>query len=205
MFMFRPVNAILPARLTLSRTVSLRSTSLLRGYSTKEPNDTLECGDEKPKTVQNERLLRILSKSRTLTKLSRSKRFSHYFDKLSQAGAISTVTSFLVLHELTAIVPLFGMWWVLYNLDLTDQYDLPVYFTDLLNKCGDVIERLVGDSYDGFERNRLVLSGAIAYAAVKLLYPLRVIVSLWGAPYFGNWVMLPFKKLKLKLKNTKKK
>lgn len=117
MFMFRPVNAILPARLTLSRTVSLRSTSLLRGYSTKEPNDTLECGDEKPKTVQNERLLRILSKSRTLTKLSRSKRFSHYFDKLSQAGAISTVTSFLVLHELTAIVPLFGMWWVLYNLD----------------------------------------------------------------------------------------
>lgn len=172
---------------------------LLRSYSsTNEKKPTLN--------KRQDRLHRIISKSRILTRLNKQPRFALYFDKLSEAGITSTVTSFLILHELTAIAPLFAFWYVLYQLDLPEQYELPVYFKDLLNQCGDAIEKLVGDEYSsGFDHNRLILAGAISYAIVKLLYPLRVLVSLWGAPYVGRWLLGPFRKIKSKLKRRTEK
>lgn len=143
------------------------------------------------------RLQKIISKSRTLSKLNQNPKFAHYFSRLSEAGVTSTVTSFLILHEITAIVPLFGLWWVFYQLDLPDQYELPLYFTNLLDQCGDAMEKLVGDDYSkGFDKNRLILSGAISYAIIKVLYPLRVLVSLWAAPYLGKLLLLPLRKIK---------
>lgn len=123
-------------------------------------------------------------------------RYKHYFDKLSEAGAVSTMTSFLILHEITAIVPLFALWGLLYNLDLSDQYEMPVYFKDLLNKCGESIGKLIGDYDNGWDRDRLVVSGALAYAIVKVLYPARILFSLWAAPYVGTFVIMPFTKLR---------
>ncbi|SCV03256.1 LAME_0H08966g1_1 [Lachancea meyersii CBS 8951] len=142
-----------------------------------------------------DRLHKFIAKSRFLTKLNEKPKFRAYFDKLAHTSPVSTITSFLILHEITAIVPLFGLWWALYKLNLDEQYNLPVYFKELLNQCGDSIEKLV-DNYDqGFDRNRLILSGAVSYAIVKVLYPIRVLVSLWAAPFFLKWVLAPFRKL----------
>lgn len=157
------------------------------------------------KTDSQDKLQRIISKSKTLSKLSKNPRFARYFDRLHEAGVTSTVTSFLILHELSAIAPLFTLWWVFYQIDLPDQYELPLYFTNLLNQCGDAMEKLVGENYsEGFDRNRLILSGAISYAIVKFLYPLRVLVSLWGAPYLGQWLLLPFYKVTSLFNKNKK-
>ncbi|GAV55030.1 hypothetical protein ZYGR_0AS03530 [Zygosaccharomyces rouxii] len=148
---------------------------------------------------QQDRLHKIIAKSRILSKLNRNPRFASYFDRLSDAGVTSTVTSFLILHEFTAIVPLFGLWYIFYQLDLPEQYELPLYFRDLLNRCGDAMERLVGDNYSkDLDHNRLILAGAISYSIVKLLYPVRVFLSLWGAPYIGRWILSPFRRIRSK-------
>ncbi|SCW03542.1 LAFE_0G12772g1_1 [Lachancea fermentati] len=176
---------------------------IIRFYSKNSSSSEDEIAKQKrDKSV--DRIHKIISKSRMLTKLNQQPRFKHYFDQLAETSPLSTITSFLILHEFTAIVPLFGFWWILYTLNLSDQYELPVYFTDQLNRCGDAIEKLVGNHYEGYDRNRLILSGAISYAIVKLLYPLRVLVSLWGAPYLVKWILEPFKRLRKFSEKTRK-
>lgn len=166
-------------------------------YST--VNNENSSSSKKQIQSQQNRLDRIISKSRILSKLSKHPRFSSYFAKLSDAGITSTITSFLILHELTAIAPLFGLWYIFYRLDLPEQYELPLYFTELLNQCGDAMEKLVGDNYGkDLDHNRLILSGAISYSIVKILYPLRVFFSLWGAPYMGRWILSPFLRIRSK-------
>lgn len=144
-----------------------------------------------------DRLHKIINNSRILSKLNKHPKFHKYFESVSEAGTITTFTSFLFLHELTAILPLFGMWWVIYNLDIHDNIELPNYIADLLERCTKAIDKLVGDKYgQDLDRQRLILSGAISYTIVKLLYPLRIILSLWWAPYCGKLVVAPFMKLK---------
>lgn len=175
---------------------------LRRCYSTER--EMKQSNSVKAATETPDRLRKIISKSRMLSRLNQNPKFAHYFSRLSEAGVTSTVTSFLILHEITAIVPLFSLWWVFYQLDLPDQYELPLYFTNLLNQCGDAMEKLVGDDYSkGFDKNRLILSGAISYAIIKVLYPLRVLVSLWAAPYLGKLLLMPLRKLKSLLKTKK--
>ncbi|SCU85121.1 LADA_0D05820g1_1 [Lachancea dasiensis] len=157
--------------------------------------------DKNPQSL--DRLHKFIAKSRFLTKLNERPKFRAYFEKLGKTNPVSTVSSFLIMHEITAIVPLFAFWWALYTLNFDEQYDLPVYFKDLLDRCGEVIEKLVGDHDKGFDRNRLVLSGALSYAIVKLLYPLRILVSMWAAPFFLRWCLTPFRMLGRKLRSDK--
>ena len=42
---------------------------------------------------------------------------------------------------------------------------------------------------------RLVVEFATAYAMVKLLLPLRLVVSVWGTPMFAKWTVVPFNNL----------
>lgn len=199
----KPVNVVIPSRVICYRlggsAFRLSVQPVVRSYSTGV--DETQRSTLKDNKKAEDRLHRIISKSKILSRLNRNPKFAGYFDRLSEAGVTSTVTSFLVLHEVTAIVPLFGLWWVFYQLDLPDQYELPLYFTDLLNRCGEAMERLVGDEYsEGLDRNRLILAGAISYALVKMLYPVRVLISLWGAPYVGRWLLSPIKRLRSKRK-----
>ncbi|SCU88268.1 LAFA_0E11672g1_1 [Lachancea sp. 'fantastica'] len=179
-----------PSRLVYSGILS--KIRHLRCYSSSDQSKTPEV----PKPPNNlDRVHKVIAKSRFLRKLNEKPRFKAYFDKLGQTSPVSTITSFLILHEITAIVPLFALWWVLYKLNLEEQYNLPVYFKDLLNQCGDSIQKLVDNYDEGFDRNRLVLSGAISYAVVKILYPIRVLISLWAAPFFFKWIIAPFQKV----------
>lgn len=144
-----------------------------------------------------DKLHKIISNSRILSKLNKHPRFQKYFDSISEAGTITTLTSFIFLHELTAILPLFGLWWVTYNLNIHDNLELPSYIAESLDKCTKAIDKLVGDKYgQNLDRQRLILSGAISYAIVKLFYPLRIVLSLWWAPYCGRLVVAPLLKLK---------
>lgn len=42
---------------------------------------------------------------------------------------------------------------------------------------------------------RLVVEFATAYAVIKALLPLRLFLSVWGAPWFARWTVLPFSKM----------
>ena len=39
---------------------------------------------------------------------------------------------------------------------------------------------------------RLVVEFATAYAVVKALLPLRLVFSVWAAPWFARWTVVPF-------------
>ncbi|CAI4036832.1 hypothetical protein SMKI_16G1300 [Saccharomyces mikatae IFO 1815] len=154
-------------------------------------------GNVDPTKRKEDKLHKIISKSRLLTRLNRNPKFSHYFDRLSEAGTVPTLTSFFILHEVTAILPLFLLWWLIYNLDISDDFKLPSFFNGLMDSCHTAMEKFVGKRYqECLNKNKLILSGTIAYVTVKLLYPVRICISIWGAPYFGKWLLLPFQKLK---------
>ncbi|KAB8265554.1 hypothetical protein BDV32DRAFT_116742 [Aspergillus pseudonomiae] len=140
-------------------------------------------------------------------------------------GAPGThITSFLILHELTAIVPLFGLvtafhygnW--LPDLTSSNAFEEGTRrFGRWLQKKGwvenvdvDAIELAGGvNSYDPVTKDqmtesdrkgvRLVLEFATAYAVTKALLPLRIAASVWATPWFARAILVPtgkgFKKL----------
>lgn len=114
-----------------------------------------------------------------------------YAAKISGAP-VSHLTSFLIIHELTAIVPLFGIWGVFHYFDY-----VPVGLPDWLIESGtDFIRKMA-------ERNgwdvmlhaetgaKLITQGAASYAIVKTIMPIRLIFSLWCTPWVARHVVGP--------------
>ena len=133
---------------------------------------------------------------------------------------LSHVTSFLILHEITAIVPLFGFWAIFHYTNW-----LPSYFSEgkwvhegiekfsrYFRKKGWLeTERDHPDPADGGNweiardrlskqeeawtngqgRMRTVIEAGTAWAITKALLPLRIFLSVWGAPRFARAVLKP--------------
>ncbi|OGM40527.1 hypothetical protein ABOM_010771 [Aspergillus bombycis] len=132
-------------------------------------------------------------------------------------GAPGThITSFLILHEITAVVPLFGLvtafhygnW--LPDLTSTNAFEEGTRrFGRWLQKKGwvenvdvDAIEMAAGvNSHDPVTKDqmaksdrkgvRLVLEFATAYAVTKALLPLRIAASVWATPWFARAILVP--------------
>ncbi|KAE8412156.1 hypothetical protein BDV36DRAFT_288140 [Aspergillus pseudocaelatus] len=131
-------------------------------------------------------------------------------------GAPGThITSFLILHEITAIVPLFGLvtafhygnW--LPDLTSSNAFEEGTRrFGRWLQKKGwvenvdvDAIEVVGGVTSHGpvtkdqMESDRkgvrLVLEFATAYAVTKALLPLRIAASVWATPWFARTILVP--------------
>ncbi|KAL4942912.1 hypothetical protein BDV06DRAFT_154866 [Aspergillus oleicola] len=116
------------------------------------------------------------------------------------------VTSFLILHEITAIVPLFGLvaafhyggW--LPDFTSYSGFEAGVNrFTKYLRKKGWVEDSVgveevtagTGATEEQKKGVRLVLEFATAYAATKALLPLRIVASAWTTPWFARVVLGP--------------
>ncbi|KAK2814166.1 hypothetical protein FQN50_000570 [Emmonsiellopsis sp. PD_5] len=129
---------------------------------------------------------------------------------------VTHITSFLILHEITAIVPLFGLaglfhyaGWIpaLGSGDGDGAVDEGVRrFGRWLRRKGWVgdeaemeVEREVGEGViaAGEGRNtadrgvRLILEFATAYAITKALLPVRILLSVWATPWFARGVLGP--------------
>ena len=160
---------------------------------------------------------------------------------------LTHITAFLLLHELTAIIPLFGLvgafhyfqWlppflaegrWVLLGVEKFGNYFRRKGWIDagdkreaeVLVKSGEgrnaekekkprrMFAAFLSRSRDGVDERgaekervskwwgrgesgtRLVVEFATAYAVVKLLLPLRLLLSAWGAASFARWTVVPF-------------
>ena len=136
---------------------------------------------------------------------------------------VTHITAFLLLHEVTAVVPLFGLAGAFHY-----YHWLPSYFAegtwvaDGVEKFGryfrrkgwigageqEEAERRAKDGEDltqiettkglkwwnrGEGGMRWVVEFATAYAIVKALLPLRIVVSVWGAPWFARWTVIPIR------------
>ncbi|KGO43357.1 Uncharacterized protein family FLILHELTA [Penicillium expansum] len=149
---------------------------------------------------------------------SRLRRFNDRLPRFLRAyttplfGApVTHITSFLILHELTAIVPLFGLvgafHYGAWMPDLASQTGETNAFDEgaarfgrWLKKKGWVDESDVNTVTEhettaekSVDRSgvRLVLEFATAYAITKALLPARLAASVWATPWFARSVFTP--------------
>ncbi|EZF35781.1 hypothetical protein H109_03391 [Trichophyton interdigitale MR816] len=168
--------------------------------------------------------LRLQSFNNRLPKFLRS-----YTTPLFNAP-VTHITSFLILHELTAIIPLFGLAGVFHyggwlpslgNSDGTSPVDEGVRkFGKWLRKRGWVQD---AEDMSPMERGaiqgevraseltakdrqglRLILEFATAYAITKALLPVRIAWSVWATPWFARTVLGPVGRAIGKLSSTNK-
>lgn len=138
---------------------------------------------------------------------SRVPRFLHRYTTPLLTAPVSHITAFLLLHELTAVVPLLG-------LAATFHYTnwLPPFFSEGA-WVREGIERFARyfrrkgwlkslDDEGAGKRDktwsfgeggvRIVVEFATAYAITKALLPLRLILSVWATPWFARISVIPF-------------
>ncbi|KAL4870259.1 hypothetical protein BDV12DRAFT_166469 [Aspergillus spectabilis] len=131
-------------------------------------------------------------------------------------GAPAThATSFLILHEITAIVPLFGLvaafhygGWLPDFTAYSGFEEGTRRFGNWLRKKGWVEDVDAQEVVEGMSTNagiatatatekegvRLVLEFATAYAVTKALLPLRITASVWATPWFARVILGPIGK-----------
>lgn len=157
---------------------------------------------------------------------SRLRRFNDRLPRFLRAyttplfGApVTHITSFLILHEITAIVPLFGLVgafhygaWMPNLASETGESNAfdegAARFGRWLKKKGWVDEADVdtvaehgatGEAKIDRGGVRLVLEFATAYAITKALMPARLVASVWATPWFARTVFTPTTNLAKKL------
>uniref|UniRef100_A0A0L0P7I6 Uncharacterized protein n=1 Tax=Candidozyma auris TaxID=498019 RepID=A0A0L0P7I6_CANAR len=112
---------------------------------------------------------------------------------------VSHVTAFLILHELTAIVPLVGIWYLLHSyhdLLMVSSLDLPSWAIEKGTKIIDLaMVSFDWGNYSLNEKVQIIMEGAYAYVIVKALFPVRLAFSLLGMPWFAKWFVLPFTRM----------
>jgi len=134
---------------------------------------------------------------------ARLPRFLHRYTVPLRRAPLSHVTAFLLLHELTAVLPLFGfaalfhyagwlpLWfsegvWVQQGMEIFGRW---------LRKRGWVVDDRDDGTGKWWDRGeggvKLVVEFATAYAVTKALLPVRLVLSVWATPWFARWTVLP--------------
>lgn len=121
---------------------------------------------------------------------------------------VSHVTSFLILHEITAVVPLLGLFGLFhYSNWLPEAWTEGKLVKEGVEKFSRYFRRKgwVADDEDdmagkrskwtGEQGVRVVLEVAVAYAITKALLPARLILSVWVTPWFARVFVLPITRL----------
>ena len=132
----------------------------------------------------------------------------------------SYIVSFLVLHEITAVVPLFGLvagfhyynWlppyfaegkWVIQGVDkfgryarkkgwMTAEDERQAETTVKAGKASWYEKGRISKIWNKGEKSgRWLVEFATAWAVVKALLPLRIMVSVWAAPPFARACIVP--------------
>ncbi|KAK6523818.1 hypothetical protein TWF281_001786 [Arthrobotrys megalospora] len=125
--------------------------------------------------------------------ISKLPRYLHPYATPLLHHPTSHLTSFLILHELTAIIPLFTFFYI-FQLTSWNPADLlpKEWIENGYTKFKSYIEK---KGLQKWVDGRGVMDLATAWAVVKAAMPLRVVVSVWGAPWFARVAVLPFVRL----------
>ncbi|KAH9809297.1 hypothetical protein Tdes44962_MAKER06156 [Teratosphaeria destructans] len=136
--------------------------------------------------------------------------FLHRFTTPLRDAPVSHITSFLLLHELTAVVPLFGLAAFFHYTDYLPPYlsegawveDSVGRFARFARRRGWVGEgegevRGVEGRWweEGGDGVRIVAELATAYAVIKALLPVRIVGCVVMTPWFARGVVRPVGRL----------
>ncbi|KAK9433835.1 hypothetical protein V1505DRAFT_360550 [Lipomyces doorenjongii] len=165
------------------RQLSRRNFSTSGSRCTMEPNEKairVKPTAEEVSEKSRQRMKRILDK------LPASMR--PHAERLMNAPG-SYVFTFLLIHEVTAVAPLFGLMWLF---QVTDW--MPPLPEGLMEAGKEFYSKAIPqDSLpEGSESaTKLILQGATAFAIVKMILPLRVAFSLLITPWFARRSVIP--------------
>lgn len=178
---------------SLLRPISPASSPRPRSFSTPSPSSTTKDSHSRLRKL-NDRLPYFL-RSYTTPLLG---------------APVTHITSFLILHEITAIVPLFGLVGAFHYGNWTPDWcfggavDEGIQrFGGWLKKRGWVEEGDVSFANDEVQSGELkserkgttlVLEFATAYAVTKAFLPVRIAASVWATPCFARSVLAPLGK-----------
>ncbi|KID94174.1 putative protein family FLILHELTA, partial [Metarhizium majus ARSEF 297] len=134
-------------------------------------------------------------------------RLQKYTNGLRNAP-VSHVVSFLILHELTAIVPLFALFALFHYTTFVPVAYVTSHFGDYVQtgisrferyfsrkgwfgfSPGDADKEKADDAMDkwksGEQKYKILVEVALAYAITKALLPIRIIGSVWATPWFAG-------------------
>lgn len=139
-------------------------------------------------------------------------KFLHKYTNALASAPVSHITSFLILHELTAIIPLFGFaatfhythwlppWFTEGDFVLQGVERFGKYFrkkgwirSEDANEAEVEVEIRKRDKAWNISEGgvRLVVEFATAYAVTKVLLPLRIVASVWATPWFARRAVVP--------------
>ncbi|KAK5166463.1 uncharacterized protein LTR77_008006 [Saxophila tyrrhenica] len=114
---------------------------------------------------------------------------------------ISHVTAFLLLHELTAIVPVVGLVAFFHCSNWLPPYiSEGKWVQEATEKAGKYLRRngwlkqeSKRDKWFGRGEGsvRLLVEIGTAWAITKALLPVRLVLSVWATPWFARWTVLP--------------
>ncbi|KAG6002204.1 hypothetical protein E4U21_003335 [Claviceps maximensis] len=137
------------------------------------------------------------------------RRLQKYTDGLRNAP-VSHIVSFLILHELTAIVPLFLLFTLFHYTTFVPVAYISAHFGNYLQAGITRFERYfsrkgwfgfqpedvekdlsngvdaLGKWDSGERKYRILVEVALAYAITKALLPVRIVGSVWATPWFAG-------------------
>ncbi|KAF2087567.1 hypothetical protein K490DRAFT_7407, partial [Saccharata proteae CBS 121410] len=130
----------------------------------------------------------------------------HPYIRPLRAAPVSHITSFLLLHEITAIAPLIALATVFhYTTWLPATVTESAWMRDGVAKFGryfarkGCVEAVTGPAQRDWAVNgggggvgmRVVLEVAAAWAVTKALLPVRLAVCVWATPWFARVGVVP--------------
>lgn len=216
------MNCFLPAWSSLRQPVHGNIRGLVRGNITqnlaKLRYQSSKAAEQSQTTTTASRFDRFIA--RTPTKFLRSRL------QVLKNAPLTHITAFLLLHEVTAVVPLFGLaaafhyyeWlppyfaegaWVLKGVNMFGNYFRRKGWIDAADadKAKSLAKEGRAEDVEkppekgllnlgkwwnrGEGGTRIVVEFATAYAIVKALMPIRIVISIWGAPWFARWTVIP--------------
>ncbi|KAF1829224.1 hypothetical protein BDW02DRAFT_475888, partial [Decorospora gaudefroyi] len=151
------------------------------------------------------------SQSRIRRFNNRLPKFLHKYTNALSHAPVTHITSFLLLHELTAIIPLLGLaayfhyvhwlpaWvgdgaWIEAGVERFGRYFRRKGWiggeevVDVGEMRGEGQERVWRVGEGGV---RVVVEFATAYAIVKMFLVPRILFSVWATPAFARWTVVP--------------
>ena len=156
--------------------------------------------------VKNMRLYGILMRYRFIQKMYANPKNKTFFKDLFSASTSVTVISFLLLHEITAIIPFALLWNYFTNhwseikegftkvekllndsSKDTEKGKVTFFIEEKLHKMEDRIKKIMSKSnstkYMDVEQIKIkTMSGVAAFCVVKVLAPVRLYISLLATP-----------------------
>lgn len=188
----------------------------LRATGLRKPRRNLSSPPSKPAPSSSKD-----SQSRLRRFNDRLPRFLRTYTTPLLGAPVTHITSFLILHEITAVLPLFGLvgafhygTWMPDLASGTGENNAfdegAARFGRWLRKKGWVDESDVTTVADHEASGlaprekeragvRLVLEFATAYAITKALLPVRLAASVWATPWFARTVLAPTTRLARRL------